>query len=552
MGNSSGAAHKDAFQYDIENQSVLGAEWCSMYLTQQKVSFNKDHFETAMMNLIREPNINSTAILRADILREMKYDISGSEPKLLDSLSEDFEVTDPEAKTIRIDDYEIRQAPFSNALGLASTYEIVRRIIPRNPYKDAIMNQTCLLMNSSQKYPNTSLVVYTPHIDAEDECPFYIPHVKTVGILLHDGYLSVHYIPFQDTESLRDETQRVVRTAWRLLQTSYKHSMGVMQGYEKRVNHDQVVDKVKFQDRYITLKKKYSRFLVDNWAESTDPKKHVFEDVAIAAFLIELWYQMYGEDYVKKMQFRDLGCGNGVLCYILLNEGIKGMGIDARHRKSWSIYPADIQLCLKEQVIVPSILLRPHPEVKKRNEHLEHNGAMFSVKVAHELIAPATIVYTSADLLKSPQVNVTEFPSDTFIIGNHSDELTCWIPLLGYPFMVIPCCSHNFSGARVRFPVRKSTKEASSSAGSSSKVGNSTYAGLVDHVEYIASKVGWEVQKEMLRIPSTRNAAIIGLKNPNLKNFPTQEVYDMILEDGGPDGWIQNTMALMTRNPRNH
>lgn len=145
----------------------------------------------------------------------------------------------------------------------------------------------------------------------------------------------MHYIPYPgQSEDLRKDNERVVRTAFRLLQTAYKHSKGVMQGYEKRVNHDQVVDRVLFQDTYIQLKKKYSKFLVDNWAESTDPKKHVFEDLAIAAFLLEFWKTQYGDDYKTTMQFRDMGCGNGVLTYILISEGVNGVGIDARKRKS--------------------------------------------------------------------------------------------------------------------------------------------------------------------------------------------------------------------------
>ena len=197
-------------------------------------------------------------------------------------------------------------------------------------------------------------------------CPFYIPQVAAVAILLHENQLSVQYIPFPgQSEVLMDPKQRVVRTAFRLLQTAYKHSNGVKDGYLKRVTHDVVVNKVLFQDRYIHLKKKYSKFLVDNWAESTDPKKHVFEDIAIAAFLIELWRKIYGHEKTEeKLQFRDLGCGNGVLCYILIQEGFKGLGVDARQRKSWSIYPNDVKRCLKEQVIVPSILLRPHPTMK--------------------------------------------------------------------------------------------------------------------------------------------------------------------------------------------
>lgn len=570
MGKAAVAVRKDeGFKFCANEPSILGEPWVAMYSTNEPVPFDKSHFEKAMLYIIREPNINSTAILRADILSEQNYEVS-KEHKLLDSKETTFELNDPDAKMINIDDMTLRHVPLSDSLELVTKHEAVRRIIPRNPYKDALMNQTCLVMNST-KYDDTSLIIYKPHINKEDLCPFYIPHVDAVAILLHEKTLSVHYIPFEDDssdttatvektkneddevsttpvnvrphkEQLFDESERVVRTAYRLLQTSFKHSKGIMQGYEKKVNHDQVVDKVKFQDRYTNLKKKYSKFLVESWVESTDPKKHVFEDIGIAAFLIELWIKIYGEDYKTKMQFRDLGCGNGVLCYILIQEGINGIGIDARQRKSWAIYPQGVKNCLKEQVIIPSILLRPHPEVRKRMPHIQHNGGIFPVKVAHEYIAPATIIYSSQDLLKSPQVNIAEYPKDTFIIGNHSDELTCWIPLLGYPFMVIPCCSHNLAGQRVRYNNTKRT----------SKMKNSTYAGLVDHVENIATKVGWTVEKEMLRIPSTRNAALIGYENESLGEFPTKTVYESLIEEGGADGWIQNTMALTKRNPRGH
>lgn len=589
MAKASVVVHKnDGFKFCVNEKSILGDSWVPMYTTPDKVPFDKFHFEKAMLNIIREPNINSTAILRADILTEREYAVS-LEHNLIHSTRNTYEINDPDAKMIKIDDMRLREVPIEKSLQLVTKYEIVRRIIPRNPYKDAIMNQTCLVMNSIT-HAETSLIIYKPHLNKKDLCPFYIPHVNAVAILLHQKNLSVHYIPFEDDDNndndndnnnndnntcnnnitgkvtentgnnnghkdrqaktqkelLLDESERVVRTAYRLLQTSFKHSKGTMQGYEKRVNHDQVVEKIKFQDRYTNLKKKYSRFLVENWVESTDPKKHVFEDIGIAAFLIELWIKIYGETFKQKIQFRDLGCGNGVLCYILIQEGIKGIGIDARQRKSWNIYPKEVKSCLKEQVIIPSVLIRPHPEVRKRMPHIQHNGGLFPVKVAHEYIAPATIIYSSHDLLKSPQVNIAEYPKNTFIIGNHSDELTCWIPLLGYPFMVIPCCSHNLSGQRVRYHSNSQNKKQNL------KVKNSTYAGLVDHVESIAKKVGWQIEKEMLRIPSTRNAALIGYENPYLGKFPTMKVYEIIIEEGGAEGWIQNTMALTKRNPRGH
>lgn len=71
--------------------------------------------------------------------------------------------------------------------------------------------------------------------------------------------------------------------------------------------------------------------------------KFVYEDIAIATYLICLWEQ-YGLGLDKKPYFVDLGCGNGLLVYILNEEGYPGMGIDVRKRKLWDLYPEYVKL----------------------------------------------------------------------------------------------------------------------------------------------------------------------------------------------------------------
>lgn len=73
------------------------------------------------------------------------------------------------------------------------------------------------------------------------------------------------------------------------------------------------------------------------WCERTDPKKFIHEDIAIAAYLIALWQKFYK----NKPSFVDLGCGNGLLVYILNQEGYKGYGVDVRKRNIWDLYPKD-------------------------------------------------------------------------------------------------------------------------------------------------------------------------------------------------------------------
>lgn len=88
------------------------------------------------------------------------------------------------------------------------------------------------------------------------------------------------------------------------------------------------------------------------WPEKTDPQKFVYEDVAIATYLLvrfrkitqyayhqitvrvtSLWYNLHSqitweiqrrEQKSEKLQsFVDLGCGNGLLVHILQSEGVR-------------------------------------------------------------------------------------------------------------------------------------------------------------------------------------------------------------------------------------
>ncbi|CAK9438365.1 uncharacterized protein LODBEIA_P25890 [Lodderomyces beijingensis] len=560
----------------IGTDSILGERWVPIY--EKDVNFSSSHFEQAMLNIIRSPNINSTVILRADILVENTYDPNKGDTKFVSKLVNEMPdvretgVESTETHFLHRDllDIAIREIPPSHgspALELGNRLEIVRRIIPRNPFKDYIINQTCLVAKSKDE--KSTLVVYIPHIHKEEEIPYYLPLVYGVGILHHDSKVSVHYLPFQSSDWVKeksrikamDSSERPIRTALRLLQTSTRHSAGVKSGYEKRVNHDLVVAKVDFQNRYIYLKSKYSSELVNNWCESTDPKKHVFEDLAIAAFLIEYW--KIKNFQIGQFEFRDLGCGNGLLVHILISEGYKGQGIDARARKSWATYPNKVQSNLLEKIIVPSILLKPHPSLAKMAPGIKDNGRQFAELPDHNSHHNNHQVnyHSASSLLQSPKVCTTEdFPESTFLIGNHSDELTCWMPLLGFPFIVIPCCSHALNGARVRYPPRKKSSNApfcSSSSSNSHTPQNSTYGSLVDHVEDIAILNGWRIEKEMLRIPSTRNAAIMSCErvaefNNESREISQLRVLDIIAMEGGADGWVESSLNLMKKAPRNH
>ncbi len=292
-----------------------------------------------------------------------------------------------------------------------------------------------------------------------------------------------------------------------------KHGEGVRTGYVKRVQHDTLISQARVQDTYQNLKKKYARSLVTGWLESTDPNKHVFEDLGIAAFLMELWKDMYGSDPFPG--FVDIGCGNGLLVHLLNREGYRGWGFDARSRKSWLQYGTKLDSgldSLRQLVLLPSTIVVDSAEQENKE-------------------------------LAQDRIHDGKFPEGTFIISNHADELTPWTPILaaasGCPFLSIPCCSHRLTGARFRAPAPKDKTKPSS-----------TYGSLVEWVADIGSDCGWQIEREALRIPSTRNLALVG-RHRVLDGAPVG-LSDIVAKYGGAEGYADKVINLVATKPRSH
>ncbi|XP_015450495.1 probable tRNA (uracil-O(2)-)-methyltransferase isoform X3 [Pteropus alecto] len=208
-----------------------------------------------------------------------------------------------------------------------------------------------------------------------------------------------------------------------------------------------LVSIVKYSQVYQELKDKY-KDMVKVWPEVTDPEKFVYEDVAIASYLLVLWEEERAERGVTaKQSFVDLGCGNGLLVHILSSEGHPGRGIDVRRRKIWDMYGP--QTRLEEVAITPN--------------------------------------------------DRTLFPDVDWLIGNHSDELTPWIPVIAARssyscrFFVLPCCFFDFVGKHCR---RQS--------------GKTQYRGYLDFISEVGRACGFRVEEDCLRIPSTRRVCLLG------------------------------------------
>lgn len=460
-------------------------------------------FVTAMQQMIEHPQHNSSWILRADILHD------SARPHADDDATGDGDGNEASS---------VPAAYHSRLHGFSRTRTVVRRLVPRNPARDAFADQTCefhLGITSA----DDEAVTLTTHTASAATTPYYLPAVQAIAFVYSPvsiaGAVSLHYRYFADSAP----TERLRRTALHLLTRVVKLAGGVESGYVKRVHHDVMVPREAFQDRYLGLRTRHARRLISAWVEKTDPGKHVFEDILIAAFLIELWSQMYPAPDMFP-GFVDIGCGNGVLVDILRREGYAGYGFDARRRKSWSVFDPAGEAVF-EQVLVPWLL----------------DPAASYDSPPNEGPAVAVVVQSEEGEVKRPPEGGTgtvngihdgRFRRGTFIVSNHADELTAWTPLLAAasasPFLCIPCCSHDLSGRRFRAP---------------SLATQSTYASLVAYVEALAADVGWRVEREVLRIPSTRNVGIVGRHLGE-----GLDVREVITREGGGTGWVESVMAL--------
>lgn len=447
-----------------------------------------------MLNLIRNPNINSNHLFRADILQDSHF-------------TRDFlnDAAVP-ARILRVEGFELNTV-------------MVRKLIPRNALLDAPLDQTCLIYSTVDHIITESLVIYLPHTSSAKQTPFYHPAVRGIGFHhtfnseRKDGVVSIHYSLFEDGPCM----PILERTAQHLVTTLHRHGQGIVTGYKKRVHHDTIIPQADLQNTYSRLKAKHAKVLINEWVEVTDPTKHVFEDLGIAAFLIELWAKLYPKQNGFP-GFVDIGCGNGLLVHLLIEEGYEGWGFDARKRKSWDIYSGKAKSALKELVLIPSII---RDKIEEPHDMSSESPRSFS----------------------DTGTTGGDFPKGTFIISNHADELTPWTPILATlsesPFIMIPCCSHNLTGAKFRAPAPKESETSSS-----------TYASLVSWVDGLAQDCGWKVEKEMLRIPSTRNAALIGRERT--KEYNSINIQDLIQRYGGADGWERNAMKLTKGGLRGH
>ena len=109
----------------------------------------------------------------------------------------------------------------------------------------------------------------------------------------------------------------------------------------------------------------------------------------------------------------------------------------------------------------------------------------------------------------------TEFLEYDWLLGNHSDELTPWIPVMSLQssvrrismnlppvrYWVLPCCPFSFFSKFQRTS------------------GESRYAEYLRFVQDVGRTCGYQAEEDRMRIPSTRRTCFVGTIRPDEANW---------------------------------
>ncbi|KIK79770.1 hypothetical protein PAXRUDRAFT_768122 [Paxillus rubicundulus Ve08.2h10] len=479
-------------------------EWLPIIIC--PADFPLELFESAVDQLIHHPEYNSTLILRSENVSETTY---------AEDISSDI------LKDLR------------------PVHTIHRKLLPRRPGRDAALEQNCTLYASmtGEFAGIPSALVLTPLLGPGESLPYYHPKVRRLAfryVPSTPAILRIEAVVLPDTPT--DINSRLYRTSLALLETLHRYGWGALTNYQKRVTHDCMIPREEYQDLYLVMRERH-KHLVGEWKEVTDPLKHVFEDIGIATYLMLLWKKSFGQGKSDLNLdnsgsdsdqacwprppggFLDLGCGNGLLTHILIAEGYQGCGIDLRARTSWGHYPESTRAALHVYALDPTRYINREPRADK-------------------------------DIIPHTRPGV-------FLIGNHADELTPWLPVLATlesaaGYLSIPCCSWSFDE---RFSRSASAKFSDSDLGSVVDDGfverlnlggegghRSQYSMYRIWLARLSQWLGWKVECDALRIPSTRNWAIIGRERVNDAETYSDRALDIIQD-------VVQRGAFKTRKP---
>lgn len=130
------------------------------------------------------------------------------------------------------------------------------------------------------------------------------------------------------------------------------------------------------------------------------------------------------------------------------------------------------------------------------------------------------------------------FPEADWLIGNHSDELTPWIPVIAARsstkcnFFLLPCCCYEFNGSKYQR--------------SNSSI--SQYQEYMGYVKNISEICGFNTEVDRLRIPSTKRICFVGSRKSHDMQEVEMKITNFIdircgLNNKSHTNWVDNFVA---------
>ena len=189
------------------------------------------------------------------------------------------------------DDKTVDHSMVYDVPGYTLNQVIRRRLLPKVPERDASLEQDCILYR--EESPDVTLVTLFPLLQPGQKMPHFHPDVDALAFRyvrssIHADappHVRVDVVPRNSAS--REEGSRLYKTCVMLLEIIDRHGWGLLTGYSKRMLHDTVVPRNAYQDFYHVMKMKYQH-LKEEWVESTDAVKNVFEVSASVLFLASL------------------------------------------------------------------------------------------------------------------------------------------------------------------------------------------------------------------------------------------------------------------------
>ncbi|KAF5394661.1 putative tRNA (Uracil-O(2)-)-methyltransferase [Paragonimus heterotremus] len=264
------------------------------------------------------------------------------------------------------------------------------------------------------------------------------PNLNLSSTLLPTTLVTSCNLTTISTKVLHNNKAGLLTVDWIQIELSRKLNRWFSQSCKSLTPSLCLVDVAVYQVVYKSLKSKHAKYIIQClWKKTSD----------------------------IPVYFVDVGCGNGLLVYILLSEGFNGVGVDCRTRAIWNIYPAFVRQHLTE---------------------------------------------TTLDAECCPG-----FPNATWLIGNHSDELTPWLPILAARsgpscrIFVLPCCPFGLYGKYNSFlhttPEIETRCDSNTSADEQSR-----YRLYLAYLRGLFRVCGLSSEIDVLRIPSTKRICLVG------------------------------------------